>query len=257
VFDNFYVQPAANDAGTSIGAAYIVWHQILNRPRLPVTTSPYLGPEYSNEVIESVLIKHGLVYKKCDDIEAATAALLIQRKVISWFQGRMELGPRALGSRSLLADPRHQELVELINVKVKHREAFRPFCPSVVVEKAYDWFELPEPLPRVCDYMLGAFRVRPDKKDQIPAVVHTDGTCRIQTVRKETNPRYHRLLSEMERLTGVPILLNTSFNDREPLVCSPDDAVHTFMKTEIDVLAIGDFLVLKAQQASAQANHEQ
>ncbi|MDQ6975536.1 MAG: carbamoyltransferase C-terminal domain-containing protein [Mariprofundaceae bacterium] len=248
VFKNFYVQPAANDAGTSIGAAYIVWHHVLNKPRLSISASPYMGPEYSNEIIESVLNKHGLVYEKCDNIEVATAVLLTQGKVISWFQGRMELGPRALGNRSLLADPRQKKIVTQINVKVKHREAFRPFCPSILVEKAYDWFELPEPLPSICDYMLGAFRVLPDKKDQIPAVVHTDGTCRIQTVHQETNPRYHRLLREMERLTGVPILLNTSFNDREPLVCSPDDAVHTFMKTEIDALAIGDFLVHKTQQ---------
>jgi carbamoyltransferase len=254
VFDNFYVQPAANDAGTSIGAAYLTWHHILNNPQVPVSKSPYLGPEYSNQEIEATLNEHGLVYERRDDIEAITARLLTDGHVISWFQGRMELGPRALGNRSLLADPRHEETVLLINLKVKHREHFRPFCPSVLAEKAYDWFELPEPLPEVADYMLGAFKALPDKKPFIPAVVHVDGTCRIQTVHKKTNPRYHRLLSEVEKLTGIPIVLNTSFNDREPIVCSPQDAVHTFLKTEIDYLSIGNYLVSKQAQTHLKPN---
>jgi carbamoyltransferase len=250
VFENFYVQPAANDAGTAIGAAYLIWHHQLKQPRLPVSKSPYLGPEYSDLEIEAILQQHGLIYEHRDDIEAITAQLLTQGHVISWFQGRMELGPRALGNRSLLADPRHEAIVPLMNVKVKHRERFRPFCPSVLAERAYEWFELPRPLPEIADYMLGAFKVLPDKKHLIPAVVHFDGTCRIQTVHQETNPRYHCLLSELEKLTGIPIVLNTSFNDREPIVCSPQDAVHTFLKTEIDYLAIGNFLLAKQAQTS-------
>ncbi len=245
VFENFYVQPASNDAGTSIGAAYLIWHHILDNPRIEVSKSPYLGPEYSNSEIEKTLKEHNLIYEKHEDISSVTAKLLTEGQIISWFQGRMEIGPRALGNRSLLADPRYEETVELINVKVKHREAFRPFCPSILVERAYDWFELPKPLPEITDFMLGAFNVLPEKKDLIPAVVHFDGTCRIQTVHSKYNPRFHRLISEMERLTGIPIVLNTSFNDREPVVCSPQDAVHTFLKTRIDYLAIGNFLISK------------
>lgn len=245
IFENFYVQPAANDAGTAIGAAYLIWHQKLGNPRQAVTKSPYLGPEFSNEDIQPVLDKFGLAYKKQDDVEAATAHLLTDGNVIAWFQGRMEIGPRALGNRSLLADPRRDDITEMMNVKVKHREAFRPFCPSVLSEKVTEWFDVPDPMPEVADYMLGAFRAKESKAEQIPAVVHFDGTSRIQAVHSETNPRFHKLLSEMEKRTGVPILLNTSFNDQEPIVCTPEDAVKTFLKTRIDYLVIGDFIATK------------
>jgi carbamoyltransferase len=245
IFDNIFVQPAANDAGTAIGAAYLIWHHLLGQPRQPVSKSPYLGPAYSDAEIKAALDARGLAFRHSNAIEAETAQLLADGKIIAWFQGRMELGPRALGNRSLLADPRSQATVELMNVKVKHREAFRPFCPSVLAERASDWFELPDPMPEVATYMLGAFRARKEKAHLIPAVVHFDGTSRIQTVHRDTNPRFHGLLSEMERLTGVPVLLNTSFNDQEPIVCTPDDAISTFLKTEIDVLAIGNYLVTK------------
>lgn len=245
IFKNFYVQPAANDAGTAIGAAYLIWNQKLGKPRQAVTKSPYLGPGYTNEEIQPVLEQYDLTYKKMDDVEAATAHLLSDGCIIAWFQGRMEIGPRALGNRSLLADPRRPEVTEMMNLKVKHREAFRPFCPSVLTEKAAEWFELPEPMPEVAEYMLGAFRAKKEKADQIPAVVHFDGTSRIQAVRSDTNPRFHKLLTEMEKRTGVPVLLNTSFNDQEPIVCSPEDAVKTFIKTNIDYLVIGDFIASK------------
>ena len=245
IFDNIFVQPAANDAGTAIGAAYLIWHHLLGQPRQPVSKSPYLGPAYSDAEIKAALDARGLAFRHSNAIEAETAQLLADGKIIAWFQGRMELGPRALGNRSLLADPRSQATVELMNVKVKHREAFRPFCPSVLAERASDWFELPDPMPEVATYMLGAFRARKEKAHLIPAVVHFDGTSRIQTVHRDTNPRFHGLLSEMERLTGVPVLLNTSFNDQEPIVCTPDDAISTFLKTEIDVLVIGNYLVTK------------
>lgn len=247
IFENFYVQPAANDAGTAIGAAYLIWHQKLGHPRQAITKSPYLGPEFTNQDIQTVLDQYGLFYKQQTDVESATAHLLADGSIIAWFQGRMEIGPRALGNRSLLADPRRAEITDLMNIKVKHREAFRPFCPSVLAEKAHEWFELPNPVPEVADYMLGAFRARKDKAKDIPAVVHFDGTSRIQMVRHETNPRFHRLLTEMDKRTGVPVLLNTSFNDQEPIVCTPEDAVKTFLKTRIDYLVIGDFIATKEQ----------
>lgn len=247
IFDNLYVQPAANDAGTAIGAAYLIWHHKLGHPRQPISKSPYLGPAFDNDAIERVLAEHGLEYRRVERVESATAQLLADGAIVAWFQGRMEIGPRALGNRSLLADPRRAEVVGLMNLKVKHREAFRPFCPSVLAEKAGDWFELPEPMPEIADYMLGAFRARKDKAAQIPAVVHFDGTSRIQAVHRETNPRFHRLLTEMDNRTGVPVLLNTSFNDREPIVCTPADAVQTFLKTRIDYLVIGDFIATKAR----------
>ena len=245
IFENFYVQPAANDAGTSIGAAYLIWHHMLGQPRQAVSKSPYLGPDYSDAQIKAALEACGLTFRQSNAIEAETAQVLADGKIIAWFQGRMELGPRALGNRSLLADPRSKDTVELMNLKVKHREAFRPFCPSVLAERAAEWFELPEPVPEVADYMLGAFRAKKDKAHLIPAVVHFDGTSRIQTVRSDTNPRFHRLLTEVEKRTGVPVLLNTSFNDQEPIVCTPEDAIATFLKTEIDYLAIGNYLVAK------------
>ena len=247
IFDNIFVQPAANDAGTSVGAAYLIWHHLLGHERQEVSKSPYLGPCYSDLEIQTALESRGLSYQYYDNIEEKTARLLADGMIIAWFQGRMELGPRALGNRSLLADPRSNNTVEIMNTKVKHREAFRPFCPSVLAERATEWFELPDPLPDVADYMLGAFRAKQEKAPLIPAVVHFDGTSRIQAVRRETNPRFHRLLTEMEQLTGVPILLNTSFNDQEPIVCTPDDAIATFLKTQIDFLVIESYLVSKAQ----------
>jgi carbamoyltransferase len=247
IFENIYVQPAANDAGTAIGAAYLIWHHKLGHPRQPITKSPYLGPAYGNDAIEAALADSGLDYNRVDQVESTTAQLLADGAIVAWFQGRMEIGPRALGNRSLLADPRRVEVTDLMNLKVKHREAFRPFCPSVPAEKAADWFELPAPMPEIADYMLGAFRARKDKAAQIPAVVHFDGTSRIQAVRKETNPRFHALLTEMDKRTGVPVLLNTSFNDQEPIVCTPADAVKTFLKTRIDYLVIGDFVAHKAR----------
>lgn len=245
-FNNFYVQPAANDAGTAIGAAYLIWHDVLKQPRMAVDKTPYLGPDFSDEVVEQALQAFSLHYQRIEQIESTVSDLLVEGKIIAWFQGRMEIGPRALGNRSLLADPRKMEVIELMNRKVKHRELFRPFCPSVLKEKANEWFELPDPIPEVADYMLGAFRAKKDKAHLIPAVVHFDGTSRIQTVRQDTNPRFHRLLSEMELRTGVPVLLNTSFNDQEPIVCTPQDAIRTFMKTKIDYLVMGNYLVTKA-----------
>ncbi len=247
-FDNIYIQPAANDAGTAIGAAYYIWHQILDNPRSYVMDSPYQGPEYSDEEIRAVLDHSGkLTYSYHDNIEAITAKLVTEGNIIGWFQGRMEIGPRALGNRTLVADPRNPKMRDILNIKVKHREYFRPFAPSVLSEKAAEWFRIPKETSS-SDFMLFAYDVFETKRMLIPAVTHVDGTSRIQTVQKKLNPKYHKLISEFEKLTGVPIVLNTSFNDSEPIVCTPQDAVNTYLKTKIDYLVIGNFLVSKGQE---------
>ncbi len=187
----------------------------------------------------------GLVYERSEAIEEEVACLLSQQAVVGFFQGRMEIGPRALGNRSLLTDPRNPRAREILNQKVKHREYFRPFAPSVLHEEAKHWFHIQKDTT-AAEFMLMAYPIRDQLRDRVPAVLHVDGTSRIQTVRRETNPRYHKLISAFFRLTGVPMVLNTSFNDSEPIVCSPADAIDTFLKTDIDFLAIGDFLVSKA-----------
>ena len=181
-------------------------------------------------------------YRRCSDPAAEAAALIAEGAVVGWFQGRMEVGPRALGNRSLLADARRAEMRAVLNQKVKHRESFQPFAPAVLAERAADWFRIPA-RSRSSDFMLFACDVRPERATRIPAVVHADGTSRIQTVRAETNPLFHRLIAEFERKTGVPLVLNTSFNDSEPIVCSPQDALRTFTRTRIDALWLGDFVV--------------
>jgi carbamoyltransferase len=245
IFEDVFVQPASNDAGTAIGASYFIWNQLLDRPRGYVFDSPYMGPSFSDEEMKEALEKNGLSYESVDDIETAAAKLVADGAIVAWFQGAMEIGPRALGNRTLLADPRNKNVRALLNKKVKHREPFRPFCPSVLEERAKDWFDIGEGIPSPARYMIGAFDALADKRDSISAVVHADGTSRIQAVSKETNPKYHRLIEEFERLTGVPLVLNTSFNDQEPIVCTPQDAINTFLKTKIDCLVMGDFLVRK------------
>lgn len=243
-FSQIYIQPAAHDGGTAIGAAYAIWHQILDQPRGYVMRDPYLGPCYSQAEIRQALDAAQVEYSYHADIEQVAARLLADGHKLGWFQGRLEIGPRALGNRSLLADPRDPTMKERLNTDVKHRETFRPFAPSVLAERAEEWFAMPKASPST-DFMLFAYHVHADKRALIPAVTHADGTSRIQTVRTETNPRYHRLISAFESLTGVPLLLNTSFNDNEPIVCSPANAVNTFLKTGIDYLAIDNFLVSK------------
>ncbi len=241
---DIYIQPASHDAGTALGAAYVVWNQLLEQPRTFAMATPYLGPEYSEIQIQQVLDANNLVYSRHKDIEAVVAQRLADGDIVAWFQGRMEFGPRALGNRSLLADPRNPDIREVMNVKVKHREHFRPFAPSILAEKASEWFSIPKKSVS-SDFMLFAYDVVADRQTTIPGVVHIDGTSRVQTVSQASNAKYHKLISEFEKLTGVPILLNTSFNDSEPIVCSPQDAVNTFLKTKIDCLAIGSFLICK------------
>jgi len=243
-YEQLYIQPAAHDAGTAIGCAYHIWHQRLGQPRGQAMTSPYCGPEFTGDQIEAALGRHGLKYRRCEQLETEVARLISEGNVVGWLQGRMEVGPRALGNRSLLADPRRPDMRDMLNHKVKHREHFRPFAPSVLHEEARNWFQI-EKETSAAEFMLMAYPAHESVREQIPAVLHCDGTSRVQTVRSEVNPRYHRLISEFHRLTGVPLVLNTSFNDSEPIVCTPDDAVHTFMKTGIDYLAVGDFLLSK------------
>ncbi|MET9359913.1 carbamoyltransferase C-terminal domain-containing protein [Streptomyces sp. NPDC006632] len=245
-FDELYVQPAAHDGGLSVGAALHVWNDVLGGGRAPEMRHAYWGPAYSDEQIEAELSsREGLVFERAADFEKDVAKLLSEGHVIGLFQGAMELGPRALGNRSIIGDPRRREMRDVLNHKVKHREYFRPLAPSVLSEAVPEWFEVAKETT-AADYMLMAYPAKPDKYDRMGAVLHVDNTCRIQAVRADVNPRFHGIISEFAALTGVPMVLNTSFNDQEPIICSPADAVNTFMKTEIDYLVIGPYLVRKA-----------
>lgn len=241
-FNNIYIQPAANDAGTSLGAALYIWHQRLDNEEREQMKHAYLGPEFTNEEIEQSIIDSGLAYEKIEKIEKEVAELISKQNIVAWFQGRMEFGPRALGNRSLLADPRTYEMRERLNHVVKNREDFRPFAPSVLAEEAEDWFVMDKTSPST-DFMLMSFKAKCPNK--IPAVIHVDETSRVQTVRKEINQKYYNVIKEFFEITGVPMVLNTSYNDREPIVCSPNHAINTFKKGKIDYLAIGNFLITK------------
>jgi carbamoyltransferase len=246
-YERVYVPSAPHDAGTAIGAALACAHEhtepgvgLIGSP----TRSPYLGPAFSAEQVDACLRQHGLDATRPACIEREAARQIAEGKIVAWFQGRMEFGPRALGNRSLLADPRNPEIREILNVKVKHREVYRPFAPSVLAERAADWLILGRGSDSYA-YMSFTPPVRPERITEVPAVVHRDGTARAQVVTAESNPRFHRLLREFEALTGVPLVLNTSFNDGEPIVCSPADAVKTFLATRIDTLVLGDVMVTR------------
>ena len=247
-YDNIWIQPAAGDDGIAIGCAYYGHLAVHNKPRNFVMEHSYLGAPYREEEVEAAA-KKWLVdtqsYKSPENsICAATAKVLAEEKVVGWFQGGSEFGPRALGNRSILADPRNASMKDLLNARVKHRQAFRPFAPIVLVERAHEVFEGAEDSP----FMLLAKRVRPDWVDRIPAIVHVDGTARVQTVRREHNERLYLLLAEFEKITGIPVLLNTSFNIRgEPIVETPADAMKCFLSTGIDYLAMHDLLISKSR----------
>ncbi len=242
-FKNFFFQPIANDAGTSLGSALYYHHQELDRPRGFVFDSPYLGVAFDDEAIESALKQEGLKYVKSQNIAKDTAALIAQGKIVGWFQGRMEAGPRALGHRSIVVDPTKASMKDKLNARVKRREMFRPFAPSVLEEKASDYFIMPK--GQASPYMILIADVRPEKRAVLPAVTHKDGTARVHTVSRKTAPEYWDLINEFGKISGVPVLLNTSFNENEPIVCTPQEAVNCFLRTEFDVLAIGNFLVVK------------
>jgi carbamoyltransferase len=248
-FREVFLQPAAGDAGTALGAAFHVWHETLGNPRAFRMHHAYWGPEFDDSAMAAALeSRRGALAKAGvrtvqgsdgDAVIALAARALAEGKVLGWFQGRMEWGPRALGNRSILADPRRAAMKERLNEIVKKREAFRPFCPSVMAEHSGEWFARGDPEP----FMIRVFPVRPEKRAEIPAVTHVDGSGRLQTVSERDNPRYWRLLRAFRDLTGVPILLNTSFNENEPIVCRPEEALDCFLRTRMDVLVLGDTLL--------------
>ncbi len=242
-FDDVWVHPAANDSGTAIGAAQYVMHHVLGRPRTWTMTHAYTGPVYDEAACGDALGDAGLANEaqRMDDdaLFAYIAQRLTEGAVVGWYQGRAELGPRALGNRSIVCDPRRPDMKDILNARIKHREPFRPFAPSVLAETMGDWFEQPYESP----YMLMAFKVREDKLGQIPAITHEDGTARVQTVTADTNPRYYGLISAFNELTGVPMVLNTSFNENEPIVCTPAEATNCFARTDMDVLVLGNHVV--------------
>jgi carbamoyltransferase len=247
-FEQVYVHPAAGDAGLAVGAAYHVWHEKLGKPRSFEMKHAYWGPGYSNAEISSAIqasaISQGgysIAELPEPELMRRTAAIIAEAKILGWYQGRAEWGPRALGNRSIVADPRRPEMKEILNSRIKHREIFRPFAPSILAEKTGEWFDKSHPSP----FMTLAYSVLPEKRDKIPAPTHVDGTGRLQTVTAEANPRYHALISEFERQTGVPVVLNTSFNDNEPIVCRPEEAIDCFLRTQMDALVLGNFLITR------------
>jgi carbamoyltransferase len=247
-FENVYVHPAAGDAGLAVGAAQYVWHQVLGNPRGFVMEHAYWGPEFSREEIRAAVAASHLGRIRCtvgelreEELVRQTAGIIADGKILGWFQGRAEWGPRALGNRSIVADPRRAEMKEILNRRIKHREIFRPFAPSILAEKTGEWFEQSHPSP----FMTMAYAVKHEKRGKIPAPTHVDGTGRLQTVTPTANPRYWRLISEFERQAGVPVVLNTSFNDNEPIVCKPQEAIDCFERTQMDALVLGDFLITR------------
>jgi carbamoyltransferase len=245
-FDNVWIQPAAGDDGIAIGCAYYGHLQLQKKPRTYVLTNAYFGRAYQDEEIEAAagkrLVRMATKSTQSQNVCADTAKILSEGKVIGWFQGGSEFGPRALGNRSIIADPRKAEMKDILNKRVKHRQAFRPFAPIVLAERASEVFEGDAESP----FMLVAMHVRPEWRDKIPAIVHVDGTARVQTVRKEDNERLHSLLKEFDALTGVPVLLNTSFNVKgEPIVETPSDAIECFLTTGIDYLILHERVMTK------------
>jgi carbamoyltransferase len=243
---NLFVQPAAGDAGGSVGVAHYIYNILEKRPRGKAWTHAYLGPEYKAPEIKLYLDGAGAKYRELPmpELTATTARLISEGNVIGWYQGRMEFGPRALGGRSILADPRDPKMRDTLNMKIKFREGFRPFAPSVLADKAGEWFEIDCYSP----YMLLVAQVREGKR-VIPSVTHVDNSARLQTVTREESPLYYDIIREFEKLTGVPIVINTSFNVRgEPIVCTPHDAYLCFMRTDMDYLVLGPYLLDKKQQ---------
>lgn len=275
IFERIWVQPAAGDAGGSVGAALAAWHQHFGKPRMPLNgrdqiAGSYLGPSYTQDDTETRLHAAGAVFTVLSDDELfpAVAGDLADGKAVGWFQGRMEFGPRALGNRSILGDPRSPAMQKMLNLKVKYRESFRPFAPAVLREDLSDWFEFSEDSP----YMLMVAPIRKDRqrrmteaeqqlfgidklnvpRSDLPAVTHVDYSARLQTVHADTNPRFHRLISAFKAATGCPVLVNTSFNVRgEPIVCTPEDAFRCFMGSEIELLVVGNCVLRKEQQDPA------
>jgi carbamoyltransferase len=242
-FSNIFIPSAPHDAGTAIGAAFAIHGAKQKRPPQRGYSTPYLGPAFKRTEILAAIKASGLKARRSKSPARDAAEMIAAGKIVAWFQGRMEFGPRALGNRSLLADPRRPEMRTILNQKVKHREDFRPFAPSVLAEHADEWFEVGEHMASH-EFMLFAPAVKPDRLDRIPAVVHKDGTARVQLVSRKLNPRFHELISHFHAKTGVPLVVNTSFNDSEPIVCTPTDAIVTFRKAGIDALVMDDMILV-------------
>jgi carbamoyltransferase len=240
-FRRVYVQPAAGDSGTALGVCYQINNGILKQPRGEVMLGAYTGPEFSNAEIQKELEQRELVFETFSDEEVTKHAAqdIADGLVVGWFQGRMEFGPRALGNRSIVVDPRRADMKEILNERIKKREPFRPFAPSILEERTADYFEQDHPAPT----MLMVYQVRPERRAEVPAITHVDGSGRLQTVSREVNARYYQLISDFDELTGVPIVLNTSFNENEPVVCTPAHAIDCFLKTRMDVLYLGNHSV--------------
>lgn len=251
-FKKVYIQAAAGDAGGAIGAALMLWHQVggeAAKKRGPIHDHAYWGPAFSDEQIGQLLESQksrieaeGCVIEHVSDIAdlaKKTATEVADGKVIGWFQGRMEWGPRALGNRSIVCDPRRADMKGILNLKIKRRESFRPFAPSILREAVPDWFEQDDDVP----FMMQVYQIREEKRAQVPAVTHVDGSGRLQTVYEHSNPRYYALISAFNELTGVPMVLNTSFNENEPVVCKPEEALETFLRTRMDVLVMGGWVL--------------
>jgi carbamoyltransferase len=280
-FENLWIQPAAGDAGGALGTALFIWHQLLNRPRTPEGADgqqgSFLGPQFSDEEIRRILDAHGASYTHCrsdDELCRTTADLIAAGKVVGWFQGRMEFGPRALGSRSILGDARDERMQSVMNQKIKLRESFRPFAPIVLREQVHRWFQMRPGEDR--PYMMLTAPVREEiraedeaggqahgfeklrcRRSQIPAVTHVDYSARVQTVDRERHPLLHQLLTCFFEKTGCPVMINTSFNVRgEPIVCTPEDGYRGFLNTDLDALVMGSYVLLKERQARTATDEE-
>jgi carbamoyltransferase len=240
-FRRVYVQPAAGDSGTALGVCYEIHNGILKGGRSEVMLGAYTGPEFTNDGIRRELEKSALIFETLTDevVTKRAAQDIADGLVVGWFQGRMEFGPRALGNRSIVVDSRRAEMKDVLNDRIKKREPFRPFAPSILEERTADYFEQSHPAPT----MLMVYLVREERRAEIPAVTHVDGSGRLQTVSREVNPRYYQLISDFNELTGVPVVLNTSFNENEPIVCTPRHAIDCFLKTRMDVLYLGNQVV--------------
>lgn len=244
-FQDVYIQPAAGDAGTSLGVCYHIYHQLLGHPRTFVMTDAYTGPQFTDQQIRAALDAAGLTYRRHDEdaLVAHAAEIVSHGNVLGWFQGRAEWGPRALGNRSIIADPRRADMKDILNARIKHREWFRPFAPSILAEDVAQYFDQSYPDP----FMIKVYNVLPEKRDVIPAVTHVDGTGRLQTVDRAHSPLYWKLINAFKERTGVPVVLNTSFNENEPIVCTPQEAIAVLLRTRMDALVLGNYLVVKEE----------
>lgn len=262
IFDNthfkkIYVPPAPGDAGLAVGAAFYLWNQILGKQRKFVMNHAYWGPDFDDAKMHTEINANRESLDSVEKIEdqnhlCKIIAQEIQNgKIVGWFQGRMELGPRALGNRSILADPRRKDMKDILNERIKHREPFRPFAPSILEEYAEEYFENSHPSP----FMSFVYKIRNEKQDTIPAVCHIDKTARLQTVNKETNPLFWGLINEFKKITGIPVLLNTSFNENEPIVCLPKEAINCFLRTKMDILVLGPYIIQKEIMHEEDSSH--